>query len=800
VLGELFRDLRYALRLAASAPAFSLAAIATLALGIGANVAVFSVVYGVLLRPLPYQDANRLIVAHADVDYVGAHRPVPVFVQPNQTQFWQRSFDLIEAPALFSMEVQALASDAGAEVIDAAIVSGRFFSTLAGPMRAGRGLEAADDATASAVISERLARRLFQDPASAVGQHVTLSSRIYTIVGVTGAEFQFPDAKRDVWLPVSFYRAAVPRCCGFQVVTRLAPGATLERARGEIAAVFAQSMPEARNGRGAVRTRVLTLRDETVAGVRPALLVLLTSVLMVLTIACSNLVNLLLARNVVREREFAIRRALGASSGRLMRQLLVETAILAAGGAICGAWLAAAAVSLLLRTAIAAVPRLDAVRVDWPVLVFAVGVAALAAVAIGVAPALGAVNAPSAPNQSVSGTATRPGRRLQRTMCVVQMAFAVILLVGATLLGRSLVRLLAADLGISTDHVLTASLNLAFGGRPRDAETLARVNRVIEEAAGLPGVRAAGVGTSLPPGPSRIRLTLRRQGDAVDYQASAVPATPGYFAALRMRLVKGRFFTDADDDRHPHVMMMSEDTARRFFGDTDPLGKTMELPVLRDGRNTAEEMTLVGIVSNVSNAGLGSPADDSVFRPFAQQAWVAPYLVVRTTGDPAEFTRTLRRAIMAADPAVVVGAIAPLDRLVAKEAAQPEFRTVLLSTFAGVALGIAIVGLYGVVSYTVSQRTREIGIRMALGATSEDVLGSVMRDGIVVAAGGIALGVVAAVALSRLLVGLLYGVAPTDPTSFVTAAAGLLGVAIVAAYIPARRAARVEPVDALRCE
>src|SRR5262249_1813332 len=305
--------------------------------------------------------------------------------------------------------------------------------------------------------------------------------------------------------------------------------------------------------------------------------------------------------------------------------------------------------------------------------------------------------APSAPKQAAAGTSTGRSRRLQKAMCAVQVALAVMLLVGATLLGRSLARLLAVDLGVSTDHVLTASINLAVGGRPRDVEMHASVNRVMDQIRALPGVRAVGVGTSLPPGPSRIRLTLKRQGDVVDYQASAVSATPGDFSALHMRLIMGRFFTEADDDQHPPVMIMSEDTARRFFGDTDALGRTMELPVLRDGGAAIAEMTLVGIVSNVSNTGLGSPADDSVFRPFMQQSWAAPYVVVRTAGDPAEFTASLRRAIATADPGIVTGAVAPLDRLVADEAAQPQFRTVLLASLAGLAIGIAVVGLYGVI-------------------------------------------------------------------------------------------------------
>jgi putative ABC transport system permease protein len=309
-----------------------------------------------------------------------------------------------------------------------------------------------------------------------------------------------------------------------------------------------------------------------------------------------------------------------------------------------------------------------------------------------------------------------------------------------------------------------------------------------------------GVGTSLPPSVSRIRLTLKRTGDVVDYQAAGVPATPGYFSALQMRLIKGRFFTDADDDHHPPVIIMSEDTARRFFGTDDPLGRTMTLPLLRDGKNTSTEMTLVGVTSNVKYAGLAAPPDDIVYRPFAQQPWVAPFLVVRTSGDPADFALTLRRGIAAVDKSIVTSSVTTMDQLVADEAAQPQFRTVLLGSLAALALGIAAIGLYGVVAYAVSQRTREIGIRIALGATSRDVLAMVLSDGLIIAIAGIVAGTASAWAMARVLAELLYGVTPTDPVSFVLASIGLLGLTLLASYIPARRAARIDPIRALRAE
>ena len=619
------------------------------------------------------------------------------------------------------------------------------------------------------------------------------------MIGVADRAFQFPTARVDVWLPAGLARSMNPRCCGFQVVARLAPHETIEHARAAAGPAYQQIAGAPRGGANAIRARVARLSDEIVSTIRPALLILFASVVMVLVVACSNLVNLLLARNAARQREFAIRRAIGASPCRLLRQLLAESAVVAAAGGACGAVIAWPCLVVLSRVAGGVVPRADAIRLDWPVLVFAVGVAAIAAVGTGILPALRAVSGSHTPTQT-SSTAAPGARRLQRTMCIVQVALAVTLVVGATLLGRSLVRLVTTDLGVSTDHVLTASMNLGFGERPRDVETLERITRVIDEIQVLPGVRAVGVGSALPPAASRIRLTLRRTGDAVDYQASGVPVTPGYFSALQMRLIKGRFFTDADDGSHPPVMIMSEDTARRFFGSGDPLGRTMKLPELRDGRNASAEMTLVGVVANVKYAGLGAPPDDAVFRPFAQQAWLAPFLVVRTDGDPASFAPTLRKAIGAADRRIVTSAITPLDQLVADAAAQPRFRSVLLASLAGLALAIAVVGLYGAISYAVSQRTREMGIRVALGATSRDVLGIVLGDGMLIATAGIGLGVASALLLARLLAGLLYGIGPADPVSFIAAAAGLLVLTLLASYIPARRAARVDPIHTLRTE
>jgi putative ABC transport system permease protein len=376
---------------------------------------------------------------------------------------------------------------------------------------------------------------------------------------------------------------------------------------------------------------------------------------------------------------------------------------------------------------------------------------------------------------------------------------SVVLLVGALLLGRSLIRLLHTDLGVEVDHVVTASLGLSLNRDLSGVEQVRLVNRVVDDVRTLPGVSVAGIGTVLPPAESRIVLTLR--GDsAISYQAAAIPATPGYFAALGVRLLKGRFFSDADDENHAPVMIMSADAARHFFGDGDPLGRTLSLPVFRDGATHNATMTLVGVIADIKYSGLQRPADNAIFRPFAQQPWPNVFLIARTQGDTRTLTGTLQRRIAQLDPAIVVSKVNPLDAVVLDAASQPRLRTVLTIGLAGLTLALAAIGLYGVISRSVTQRRNEIGIRMALGATWTDITRMVVGEGMVLALAGIALGIAISYAAGRALASFLFGITPTDPISFALASAALLLFASIASYLPARRASRIDPAVALRTE
>jgi putative ABC transport system permease protein len=795
-------DLRYAVRTLWRAPGFTAVVVVTLALALGANTAIFSVVYGILLRPLPYRDSTRLVLIQREQDITGARRPVQaLFFSPADMDSWQQGLASLQSTSLYFTDAVALSTDNGSEVLATAVVSGSWFATLDGPILIGRPLGPADDQAPSIVISERLAQRLFGSVQDAIGQRLTLSAQPYTIVGVAGTEFQFPTADTEVWMPAGFVHTLHPQCCGSRMIGRLKPGESVARAAME-ASELANTIGAAIPGTtGHLRATVVGLHDQMVDAVRPALLILFVAVGLVLIVACANVINLLLARYTARAREMAIRSALGASPRHLVAYALVESLLLAIAGAAGGVVVAIGSIAILARVAPAGVPRLDAVHVDLPVLLFSIGLAALAALGTGVLPAFRSANTADAVKWGPAGTTgTARGRRTRSVLCIIQLAVSLVLVVGAILLGRSLVRLLQNDLGVTTDHVVTASLNLAFGARPTDAQALARLDRVIERVGVLPGVQAAGLGTSLPPNASRLRVTLRRTGEEVDYLATAVAATPGYFRTLGMRLVKGRLFTEADDLNHPPVMIMSVDTAARFFGDGDPIGKAMSLPVTRNGGKGTELMTLVGVVANVKYSGLDAAPDDAVYRPFAQQTWVAPYLVARTVGDPEYLVTTLRREIAAVDRAIVLSDIKALDEIVSAAASQPRFRTVLLTAIAGLALLMASVGLYGVVAYSVAQRTREIGIRMALGADRSNLLHTTLREGLLLAVAGILCGLPAGYWATRTLTGLLYGIEPTDLASFGLASAGLLIVTLASSYVPARRATKVDPLIALRCE
>ncbi len=797
LLDTVVRDLRYAIRGMRRTPAFTAVALATLALAIGANTAIFSVVDQLLIRPLAYRDADRLVAIDATRVYEGTPRPGRVFWQLDAAARWQDSLQTFSDVAFYAPQVFQLASRDGAELLDGATVAPSFFSALGGPMIAGRPLAQADALTPSIVISERLAQRLFDGPAAAPGAHLALNSTDFVVIGVAGRQWDLPAWNTDVWESAAFEHLRNPQCCGVQLLGRLKADVPLAQARTDVADTARTLATADAKAFGRVHTMVTTLRDKQLGDGRPVLLLLWAAVAIVLVVACANIVNLLVARNVGRTRELAIRQALGASTGRLVVQGVIESALLAAGGVGGGLVIARIAATAFARVDRETFPRLHEVHVDPLVLAFAVGLGVVTTMATGIMPSIQAATAPAP--RTVTNAPTRRHRRLQQLLCIAQLGAAVVLIVAATLLGRSLAGLLDSDLGVTPDHVITASINPAFG-RPHAADEVASTMlRVVERTQQIPGVRVAGAGTSLPPDTSRIQMSLKRNSDEVDYVASAVSCTPGYFQALGIRLLKGRFFTATDDPQHPPVVIVSATTAQHLFGTDDPIGRTFSVPKFPYKRFTGSEATVVGIVSNVKYSGIDVTAGDQVYWSMAQAPWLSTFLTIRTAGDVA-IASALRQVVAAVDPTVAVSSIKPLDGIIATATAPARFRTILIAAFALVGLAIAAIGLYGIVTYSVSQRTAEIGVRVALGAGPGDVIKLVLREAFAIAAAGVAIGLPAAYATSRTFAALLFGVKPTDLFTYVASAAVLMAVALAASLVPARRAARVDPIVALRAE
>jgi putative ABC transport system permease protein len=542
--------------------------------------------------------------------------------------------------------------------------------------------------------------------------------------------------------------------------------------------------------------------DSVAGAVRPALQMLLAAVLLLLLVAAANVANLLLARQAARERDLAVRAALGASRGRLIAHSLAEGAILGLGGCVGGILLALGIVRTLVWWEPPHMPRLDAIHVDGPVLAFAVAIAALGALAASLGPALRS----SRQEASVSLTATSriAGRardsRLRSILVVAELAVSVLLLVGSSVLAHSFLRLARTDIGANPDHVAVARLNFSLGRNLTDTQQRALGAALVERVKALPGVRSAALGAALPPNGRMAQVTLKdlptAHGIVPEYEVNAAPATAEFFSTLGIPLVQGRFFTDADDESHPRVTIVSAEAARDLFGN-DPVGRTLTLPTSQGGSETA---TVVGVVGNVKYGGLAEAAVPTVYIPFAQQPWPTAFLIARTVGEPTAFAADFRRAIGEVDRQSAVVSIRTLDDLLAQETAEPGFRTAVLGAVAGLAVALAAIGLAGVVGYSVSRRTPEIGVRVALGAARSDVLWMVLREGLLLGVIGGAIGLAAALALTRLLATFLYGITANDPLSFVLAAAFLLAVVLLASYLPARRAALVNPIDALRAE
>lgn len=788
-------ELRRALRALARSPGFTAVAVLSLALGIGATTTIFSVVYGVLQRPLPYRDPASLVLVDGTRRFAGEARPQS-FSGPDLPAL--QAARSLSSLAGYAETGQALDARDVVEPITGVLVSETFFTTLGAAPAAGRFLGSGDDKATVAVISHRLWQRLFDGRADAVGATLTLGDRPYAVVGVAASDFRFPSERVDVWTPMgeAVDSGLAPwltfeRGGGVSVVARLQPRATIAQAHAELELIGRQR---------AIEPVLTSLAEAASAGLGPALRLLFAAVFLMLLVAAANVANLMLARYTARERDIAVRRALGASRQRIVGHVLAEGVVLGAAGGLAGVLLAFGLVRGLVWSGPTQLPRLEAIRVDGPVLAFAVGVGLMATVLSSLLPALHSARQDTA--LGASSRIARPARagRLRALLVASELAVSVVLLVGTSVLTRSLVRLLEVDIGARTDHVLAARLDLSLGRTLDEAQQRALGQALVERSRALPGATHVALGTALPPNGRMVQLTLKDVTTAstavAEYAAIAAPTSPGFFEALDIPLLEGRLFDDRDDASRGRVLIVSADVARDLFGG-HALGQTLSLPTPRQGNVTA---TVVGVVGNVRYRGLARPAEPTLYVPFAQQPWSTAFVVVRTEGNPAAMAGHLREVLGSVDRRIGVVNIRPLSEILSLETAQPAFRAALLWAITGTAVLLAAIGLAGVVGYSVARRTGEIGVRMALGAAPGDVARMVVIETLRIGMTGGVVGLLAAAATTRVLSGFVFGVRPDDPASFAAAGAFFVLVIVAAGLRPAWRAAHVDPVEALRAE
>lgn len=801
-MSSLWLDLTYAWRGWRRFPATTAAAILAFALGIGATATVFSAVSAVLLKPLPYHEPDRLVMLWQDRS--GGGGSAREVVSPGLFFDWSTRATAVTGVAAvrgwspnFTGLGSAIADEP--ERLAGAAVTGGYFTTLGVPAAHGRTLGADDDRPGTptrVVLSDRLWQRRFAGDASVIGDVIRLDGQAAEVVGIMPATFQGAVIDADIWSTLRLDPAAAPRGMIFlRVLARLTPGVSLAQARTAFDTLQTEILTEDPELKGA-RARVISLHADLVGPVRPVLLVLAVCVGMVLLIACANVASILLARAVHRRGEIGIRLALGADRPRLIRQLLAESALLAAAGTAGGLMLTAAGIEMLVALAPASVPRLQQIALDPVVLVFSTSVAGLSALIAGLAPALNATRPSAMDGLREGGREVRGSGGARRVLVVAEVAIAMTLVVGAGLFVRSLIHLQAVDLGFQPHGLLVANIVPPRGTYQGPDAVRALYDQTRARASSLGGVEAASLTSMLPLSGGDINLTFaiggrpepRTPGEAPVASYRAV--SPNYFSTMGMSILAGRALTDDDRAGMPTVTVINEALARRYWEDRSPIGARLLM--------SGEPMTVVGVVTDVRHVGPATSPDAELYVPYAQIPPRSAILVLRTAGDPAALSASVRAMMREIDPQLPLGTIRPMTTLVADQVAQPRFMATLLSSFAGVAAILAVMGVYGLLTFSVSQRTREIGVRMALGAGRSAVVRMVVLQSVVVVGVGVAIGSAAGALLSRSVRSQLFAVEPGDPLTILVMAALMLAAASVASFFPARRASRVDPVVALR--
>ena len=793
-------DLRIAARTLLKHPGFTVIAALTLALGIGANAVVFSFVDGILLRPLPYPDPDRLLLVR-DVQPSLADAPMsyPEYLD------WRGQDRLFSAVAAMSRRRANLTGEGEPERLDGIRASAGLLPMLGVKPALGRLFTTDEESPAAprvAVISHGLWQRRFAGDPAIVGRAVTLDGEAVTVVGVLPRQFSFGD-QADVWVPLQLDTEGSPRSFHFlTVVARLRPGLDLDRARTEAEPVAAHLREEYATDHG---VKLIRLQESVVAHARPLLLLLSGAVALVLLIACTNVASLLLARTAGRRREIAVRLSLGTTRGRLVRQLLTESTLLAVVGGGLGLVLAGWGVEVLARSAVDRLPRVAGVGLDWTVVAFTAGLAIATGLLFGLAPALQATRTDLQATLKEGGRgANLEGRqRLRTALVVAEVALSLVLLIGAGLLIRSFQAVVRTPAGFRAEGVLSLDLSLPPARYPEAHQQEAFYRQLEERLAALPGVTGAAAVSHLPLSGSSTNGSFviegREWGEGEQPLADKRLAGVGYFQVMGIPIVRGRAFEARDDETAPLAAIVSESFARRFFPDQDPVGKRIDF-----SWHTSGMQEIVGVAGEVKHEGLDEPALPAIYLAYRQQPTLAKVmgrtLVIRTAGAPQALMLAVREQVAALDHDLPISSLRTMDDVLEGSLSTRRLTTSLLTVLAAVALLLAAVGLYGLISYLVTQRTQEIGIRMALGARRAHVLRQVATRGFVLALAGTVCGLAASFGLARLMSGLLFEVTATDPPTYAAVPVVLLAVALLASLLPAHRASRLDPMAAMRAE
>ena len=793
------RDLRYALRSLRKSPGFTMVAMLTLALGFGANIAVFTVVNGVLFRPLPFPEPERLMM----ISYQSKEGGPGLFDRDYLE--YQRHVQAFEQIATFHEDSATLTGAGEAVRLPTADVTSSFFPVLEVNPAMGRAFLPAEEKQGSnrvVLLSDKIWRNRFGADANILGKAITLDGVTYSVVGVMPADFAFPH-EAALWLPLEV-GGDPGNFTTREVVGRLKPQPSQQQALAELEALAKHLPPLPVANREDMVAEVLPMKDLVVGKIRKSLLIFMGAVAFVLLIACANVANLLLMRGTSRQREIAVRNALGASRGRVIRQLLTESTLLSFGGVLAGVLLALLGVPALLALAPAAgVPRIDEIHIDGLVLGFALLLGVFTGILFGLAPALQATGNRVRTFLAVSGpTLTARRAKLRSILVVFEIALALVLLTGAGLMLKSFMRMLAVDPGFRTENILTMTVDLPDASYPTAKAIQAFDSSILTKLSNLPGVAAAGAVNFMPLQPVLIRGDFNLDGGRKwprDYNVAKLDVSPDYFRVMGIRFLKGSRFTDQDNSSAPGVVIISQSVARTLWPGEDPIGKRI---TTEDDPKSTDWLTIVGIVDDVRQRLTGQPLP-AVYQPYQQVT--RPFFlshmsfVVRTAEKPRSVAAGLREVLHEVDRNQPVS-ITTLTDLADASTAQTWFQARLISTFSILALFLAAIGIYGVLAYAVTERTREIGIRMALGAKKSHITRMLLKRTLVLVLAGVALGGCGALVLTRVLGKFLFEVKPNDPATFLSVAVILAATGILAGLLPAQRASRVDPVVALRSE